>query len=482
MSDFTFGRKKAGTSNFSSPSLVSPHTPTLANPVRGFGLPTNNVIQTQTAESAEQQAAQAADERSKLLRALEQPSFGHHISRYALRRPQAELMMAEPGDKYEMEAPESTEQQQAQPAAEKSLLLQALEQPSFGHHISRIALRRPQAKLTVGEPGDKYEQEADWMANQVMRMVVPDKPNTDSVQPVEDSLQRKCTACEQEEEKIQTKPSIQMATDGGFEAGDNIESRLNSSKGGGSPLAPEVRSFMEPRFGADFSGVRVHTGSNAVQMNRELGAQAFTHGSDVYFGAGKSAGNNELTAHELTHVVQQTGGVQRQPDNDNDDDDYDDDDYDDRGRRRRGPKETSKGARPKNCPPGTKPIDQSGLDKDDVHGIKEQIGAGPKDWVGVTPDGHIVTGDDQGNVIDHGPKESYLHRSNSGAEERAQEAIPSWVWAVIGTAAAAAIIACFASGVCEAAGLIALMGEGIATLVIEILEAAGIGVATASAS
>jgi hypothetical protein len=67
---------------------------------------------------------------------------------------------------------------------------------------------------------------------------------------------------------------------------------------------------MEPRFGADFSGVRVHTGGEAVQMNRELGAQAFTHGSDVYFGAGKSPGNNELTAHELTHVVQQMGAVQ----------------------------------------------------------------------------------------------------------------------------------------------------------------------------
>ena len=67
---------------------------------------------------------------------------------------------------------------------------------------------------------------------------------------------------------------------------------------------------MEPRFGADFSSVRVHTGSEAVQMNRELGAQAFAHGSDVYFGAEKSPGNNELTAHELTHVVQQTGVVQ----------------------------------------------------------------------------------------------------------------------------------------------------------------------------
>ncbi|MFW5766637.1 MAG: eCIS core domain-containing protein, partial [Coleofasciculus sp.] len=75
-----------------------------------------------------------------------------------------------------------------------------------------------------------------------------------------------------------------------------------------------VRGFMEPRFGADFSGVRVHTGGEAVQMNQELGAQAFTHGSDVYFGAGKEPGNNELTAHELTHVVQQNGkAVQSQP-------------------------------------------------------------------------------------------------------------------------------------------------------------------------
>ncbi|MEH1854652.1 MAG: DUF4157 domain-containing protein [Nostoc sp.] len=258
MSERTFGRKKAGTSNFSNPSLVSPTTPTLANPVRDFGLPTNNIIQTATEESTNLQETQSADE--------------------------------------------------------QSLLSEVIQQQSFGHDISRIALRRPQAKLTVGEPDDKYEQEADWMANQVMRMVVPDKLNTQSLEPVEDSLQRKCTACEQEEDKIQTKPSIQTANDGGLQAGDNIESRLNSSKGGGSALSDEVRSFMEPRFGADFSSVRVHTDSEAVQMSRELGAQAFTHGSDVYYGAGKSAGNNELTAHELTHVVQQTGRVQSHKD------------------------------------------------------------------------------------------------------------------------------------------------------------------------
>jgi hypothetical protein len=64
---------------------------------------------------------------------------------------------------------------------------------------------------------------------------------------------------------------------------------------------------MEPRFGVDFSSVRVHTDSSAVQMNKDLHAQAFTHGSDIYYGAGKSPAKDDLTAHELTHVVQQTG-------------------------------------------------------------------------------------------------------------------------------------------------------------------------------
>jgi hypothetical protein len=252
MSESTFTRKKTATSTFSQPSLVSSTTPTLANPTRGFGI-TNNVIQKAADVSIEQQEVQAANEGSSL----------------------------------------------------EQLTIQ--EKP-LTHDISRISFHRPQAKLTVGEPGDQHEQEADWVADRIMRMAIPNQVNTSILQPGENFLQRKCAACE-EEEKIQTKPLLQRSSNGSLEAGDNIESRLNSSKGGGSPLGDTVRSFMEPRFGADFSSVRVHTDNTAVQMNRELGAQAFTHGSDVYFGAGKAPGNNELTAHELTHVVQQTGGV-----------------------------------------------------------------------------------------------------------------------------------------------------------------------------
>lgn len=158
-----------------------------------------------------------------------------------------------------------------------------------------------QAKLTIGAPNDKYEQEADRVATRVMRM-----PDAEPMPPEE----------KEEEEKVQMKPLSSIMPlvqreanlDGGVQVDSAIEGRLNSSKGGGSPLPEGVRSFMEPRFGADFSGVRVHTGGDAVQMNRDLQAKAFTHGHDIYYSGGNAPANDELTAHELTHVVQQEGG------------------------------------------------------------------------------------------------------------------------------------------------------------------------------
>jgi hypothetical protein len=193
-----------------------------------------------------------------------------------------------------------------------------------------LQMQRIQLKVVVGQPGDKYEQEADSVAAQVMSMSVPP---TNSVpiqrqgeeEEQEPLVQRSSLAdsitplvqrqTEEQEEPLQAKSLLQRAGNGNADAGSNVESQLNSSKGGGSPLPDEVRSFMEPRFGVDFSAVRVHTGSSAVQMNKDLHAQAFTHGSDIYYGSGKSAAKDDLTAHELTHVVQQTGAkkLQRKP-------------------------------------------------------------------------------------------------------------------------------------------------------------------------
>ncbi|MHC5718010.1 MAG: eCIS core domain-containing protein, partial [Nostoc sp.] len=203
-------------------------------------------------------------------------------------------------------------------------------QGTVSHEISRISLR-PQAQLTVSQPGDFYEQEADRVAQQVMGM--GDHKNNHAVQrevspqDEEENLQLKSLGNtitplvqreeipeeEEEEELVQAKSSLQRFDDGGLEASSDIANKLHSRQGQGHPLADDVRNFMEPRFGVDFSNVKVHTDGEAVKIARNLDAQALTYGNDVYFGGGKSPGNNELTAHELTHVVQQTGAVQREP-------------------------------------------------------------------------------------------------------------------------------------------------------------------------
>ncbi|MBW4652196.1 MAG: DUF4157 domain-containing protein [Kaiparowitsia implicata GSE-PSE-MK54-09C] len=151
-----------------------------------------------------------------------------------------------------------------------------------------------QAKLTIGEPGDKYEREADQTAAQVMRM--PDPQGSDP-------LETEAGA-----------PEIQQRGKGfGPASTAQLQRRLNQQAGKGTSLPKSVQSFMAPRFGQDFGQVRVHTDSSAVQMNKELGAQAFTHGNDIYFNQGKyspgSSGGRELLAHELTHTIQQTGGI-----------------------------------------------------------------------------------------------------------------------------------------------------------------------------
>lgn len=138
-----------------------------------------------------------------------------------------------------------------------------------------------QKKGLISQPGDPYEQEADQIARSVM----------DGTPPAAGG------------------PVAESPAQPGSDETASIEAGL-ARLGGGSPLPGEVRSFMEPRFGADFSGVRVHTGSDAGQMNADLQAEAFTYGSDIYYGPGRAPAADSLTAHELSHVVQQTGGGQ----------------------------------------------------------------------------------------------------------------------------------------------------------------------------
>jgi hypothetical protein len=222
--------------------------------------------------------------------------------------------------------------------------------------INKSTLRKNsivQTQLKVGQPNDKYEQEADRVAGQVMSM--PDssihlqpigdeeeepiqaKPLAESITPL---IQRQA---DEEEELIQSKPILQQQPaeeeeeimpklqlqeeeeellqpkSDSREIGlvPELESEINNLNGKGQALPEETRAFFEPRFGQDFSQVKTHTDSSANKLARSIHARAFTKGNNIVFGRGEfSPGNTNgktLLAHELTHVVQQNGPVRRKP-------------------------------------------------------------------------------------------------------------------------------------------------------------------------
>lgn len=160
-----------------------------------------------------------------------------------------------------------------------------------------------QAKLTIGAVGDKYEQEADRVAAEVVQQISRPAPVSSEVVQGKES--------KEEEGELQLKPMVQRRADAGGEASPDLASAINSDLGGGQPLDAGLQQSMGQAMGADFSGVRVHSDAQSDQLNQSIQAKAFTMGQDVFFRKGAyepgSRGGQELIAHELTHVVQQNG-------------------------------------------------------------------------------------------------------------------------------------------------------------------------------
>jgi len=188
-------------------------------------------------------------------------------------------------------------------------------QRTIGNQATRQLLL--QAKLTVNAPGDVYEQEADHVADRVMRMPEP------QVQRVCD-CGGSCPKCQKEQadrdhRRVQTQSAQGSAGEQAERAEQTappiVDDVLRSS---GQPLDTAARSFLEPRFGADFSQVRVHTDDTAAKSARAIQADAYTSGQNVVFGAGQyrpeTDAGKRLLAHELTHTLQQGSGapLQRQ--------------------------------------------------------------------------------------------------------------------------------------------------------------------------
>jgi|GEM_PF-4234125 len=190
-------------------------------------------------------------------------------------------------------------------------------QSHVGHSLSQIFIYAPspdaaakmQTKLAISQPGDEYEQEADRVAEQVMRMpevIVQSQP---LISRDEQGVRGMCPRCkEDEKENLQTKTITRQAsgTPRGLDAPPIVHEVLRSP---GQKLNAATRTFMEPRFGHDFSKVRVHTDTRAEESARAVNALAYTVGEDVAFGRGHyapdTANGMRLLAHELTHYLQQ---------------------------------------------------------------------------------------------------------------------------------------------------------------------------------
>jgi hypothetical protein len=169
---------------------------------------------------------------------------------------------------------------------------------------------RPQPKLTVSRPGDASEREADQVADHVMRLPGPGPGFVTDLRaddraggrPTGGEIRRKSTG-----------PRRTSSEGPGPEGTvpEALAARLTALSNGGQPLPSAVRSFFEPRFGRDLGGVRLHTDPAAGELARSLDARAFSLGSAIVFGPGEyapgSAAGRHLIAHELTHVLQQSG-------------------------------------------------------------------------------------------------------------------------------------------------------------------------------
>jgi uncharacterized protein (DUF2267 family) len=161
--------------------------------------------------------------------------------------------------------------------------LQRMQQALGNRTIGRMV----QARLIVGPAGDPYEREADRVADEVMGLHA--------------GLEHTGEQVAEHAETGAQRVAQPNAPPGHVDAIDDRELAH-----GGEPLPAKIRAFFEPRFGRDFSHVRVHTGALAEDYTETLNAYAFTYGHHIWMGRGQTVHPSHLLAHELAHVVQQT--------------------------------------------------------------------------------------------------------------------------------------------------------------------------------
>lgn len=171
--------------------------------------------------------------------------------------------------------------------------------PLDGRCGALLSGRRIQPVLRLSSTSDPAEREAERIARQIVSMPEP-APSGAALGAHRSPL------------LVARAPEARPAAEGAVEAA--VEAGIRRSASGGVLLSRQTRNFLEPRFGANFGGVRIHTDSNAANLATRVGARAFTFGRHIFFNEGQyrpdTRDGMELLAHELTHTIQQSETVQ----------------------------------------------------------------------------------------------------------------------------------------------------------------------------
>ncbi len=278
---------------------------------------------------------------------------------------------------------------------------------------ARRSVNAKKPKLAIGRISDPLEREADRVADQVMGTV---GPSFVAISAGPAQISRKCALCqatEEDEEKVYRKPAGSGVSVG--EAPAIVHEVLRSP---GQPIDSGTRAFFEPRFGRSLSHIRVHTDAAAAASAQAIGARAYTRGPHIVFAGGhyqtETPKGRHLLAHELAHTAQQEHGA------------------------------------------------SSDVQRAICSEYNESTAAQCGQHKCITADG-----------ADGKCKKTGLHVCMCGPA-RMWRLIPDWILALLGAAALAALVVCFATGVCEFAAAVAGLGALAAAAVIGILKAAGI--------
>lgn len=254
--------------------------------------------------------------RRRARRAVSAARSNTSVSALNAGRLQAKLQVGPQNDAYEREADRVAERVMNAPEATAQRACAACDDKEKETAQRQSQPEEEEESLQMKAASDPVQRETMEEEEQVQAKLRPEGAQRDAIEEEEelqakaqpDGVQREAM---EEEEELQAK----ARSDGGFQASATISAEVALLKGGGAPLSNSARAFFEPRFGADFSDVRVHSGPRAHRAAHALGARAFTTGRDVVFGAGEYAPQSHagglLMAHELTHVLQQRGAKPR---------------------------------------------------------------------------------------------------------------------------------------------------------------------------